>query len=102
MTGHSSTAQAAELSQHGGGHGSGHGGGGGQNFRGNGGGHQGGGHNSFQGHNFRASHGFSHTYWGYGFHRTYPQYYVTYYYEPVNICETYYFDEGAWFCFTGY
>jgi hypothetical protein len=96
-TNHTPTAQAAELSQHGGGHG-----GGGQNFRGNGGGHQGGGHNSFQGRNFHASHGFSHTYWGYGLHRTYPQYYVTYSYEPVNICETYYFDEGAWFCFTGY
>ena len=49
-----------------------------------------------------SSYGNSHTYWGYGFHRTYPQYYVTYYYEPVNICETYYFDEGAWFCFSGY
>jgi len=86
MTGHTSTAQAAELGQHGG-----HGG---PNFHG--------GHGSFQGRTFRASYGFSHQYWGWGFHRYYPQYYVTYYYEPVSICETYYFDEGVWFCFTGY
>ena len=101
-TNHPATAQAAELSQHGGNQGGGHNGSGGQNFRGNGGGHQGGGHGSFQGRNFRASYGFSHTYWGYGFHRTYPQYYVTYYYEPVSVCETYYFDEGVWYCFAGY
>ena len=56
----------------------------------------------FGGHQFRANHGFSHQYWGWGFHRSYPQYYVTYYYEPVSICETYYFDEGAWYCFVGY
>jgi hypothetical protein len=76
------TAQAAELGQHGGGHGGGHG--------------------SFQGRNYRSSYGFSHTYWGYGFHNYYPQYYVTYAYEPVSICETYYFDEGSWYCFAGY
>jgi hypothetical protein len=114
MTGHSATAQAAELSQHGGGHGGGgHGGGaqfngghngGGHNGGGhNGGGHNGGGHHSFSGHRFHSSHSFSHTYWGWGFHRTYPQYYVTYYYEPVSICENYYFDDdgGAWYCFVG-
>jgi hypothetical protein len=106
---HTPTAQAAELGQHGGGHGGGNmgGGHGGNNGGGhNGGGHMGngngGGHSSFSGHNFHASHNFSHTYWGWGYHRYYPQYYVTYYYEPVDICETYYFDEGAWFCFTGY
>lgn len=87
VTSQTPTAQAAELGQHGGGHG-------GHNFHGQ--------HSSFHGRNFRASYGFSHQYWGYGFHRSYPQYYVTYFYEPVNICETYYFDEGAWFCFTGY
>ena len=86
MTNQTPTAQAAELGQHGG-----HGG---HNFNG--------GHGSFHGRNFRASHGFSHQYWGWGYHRVYPQYYVTYYYEPVSICETYYFDEGAWFCFVGY
>src|SRR5215210_8654729 len=57
-TNHTSTAQAAEMAQHGGGQGGGHGGGhGGQNFRGNGGGHHGGGHGSFQGRNFRSAHG---------------------------------------------
>jgi hypothetical protein len=52
---------------------------------------------------YQSSNGFSHTYWGWGFHRYYPQYYVTYYYEPVSVCETYYFDEddGAWYCFVG-
>jgi hypothetical protein len=95
------TAQASELSQHGGGHG-GHGGGHGGGHMGNrhGGGHHGGGHGSFQGRNYRSSHGFS--YWGYGFHNYYPQYYVTYAYEPVSLCETYYFDAGAWYCFAGY
>ena len=120
MTGHASTAQAAELSQRGGGHGGGgnngggmqnsgggHNGGGNSNsFRSNNSGFsgQGGGHSSFSGHNFRSSYGFSHTYWGWGFHRTYPQYYVAYYYEPVSVCETYYFDdsESVWYCFTGY
>ena len=114
MTGHASTAQAAELSQRGGGHGGGgnmSGGHGGNNsgnnsFRSNNSGFsgQGSGHSSFSGHNFRSSYGFSHTYWGWGFHRYYPQYYVTYYYEPVSVCETYYFadDEGVWYCFTGY
>src|SRR5712691_11088885 len=78
MTGHASTAQAAELGQHGGGHGGGgHGGGGnmgggqnggGHNGGGNmGGGHNGGGHSSFSGHNFHSSYGFSHSYWGWGF-----------------------------------
>jgi hypothetical protein len=129
-----STAQAAELAQHGGGHG----GGGGnvqnlgsgsrnsgvQNSGNNGSNHNGGNNNGFQnnggnnhnsnsfhnngggfgGHQFRANYGFSHQYWGWGYHRFYPQYYVTYYYEPVSICETYYFDDddGAWYCFTGY
>jgi hypothetical protein len=120
MTNHTSTAQAAELSQRGGGHGGGgggHQGGGGHNGGGhNGGGHNGGGHmggqgghnggghGGFSGRNFRSSHGFSHTYWGWGLHRSYPQYYVAYYYEPVSVCETYYFadDEGAWYCFVGY
>ena len=103
MTNHTSTAQAAELSQHGGGHGGGGHNGGGQMGGGhNGEGHNGGGHGSFHGRNFRSAHGFSHTYWGWGFHNYYPQYYVTYYYEPVSICETYYFDEGAWYCFVGY
>jgi hypothetical protein len=119
-TNHTSTAQAAELSQHGGnrgghnggghnggGHnGGGHNGGGhnggGHMGNGHGGGHNGGGHGSFHGRNYRSSHGFSHTYWGYGFHNYYPQYYVTYAYEPVSICETYYFDEGSWYCFAGY
>ncbi len=95
-TNHTPTAQAAELSQHGGGHN-----GGGQNFRGNGGSHQGGEHGSFQGRNFHSSYGFSHSYWGYGFHNYYPQYYVTYYYEPVEVCATYYFDDGVWYCFNG-
>jgi hypothetical protein len=119
-TNHTPTAQAAELSQHGGGHGGGGGGrqgggghnggghnggghnGGGHMGNGHGGGHNGGGHGSFQGRHFRSSHGFSHSYWGYGFHNYYPQYYVTYAYEPVSLCETYYFDEGAWYCFVGY
>jgi hypothetical protein len=110
MTGHASTAQAAELSQHGGGH-QGGGNQGGHNGGNNGGGHMGGqgghnggGHQSFGGHRFHSSSSFSHTYWGWGFHRTYPQYYVTYYYEPVSVCENYYFDDddGAWYCFTGY
>jgi uncharacterized membrane protein len=102
-TNHTPTAQAAELSQHGGNQGGGHNGGGGQNFRGNGGGHQGGGHGSFQGRNYRSSYNFSHTYWGYGFHNYYPQYYVTYYYEPVSVCGSYYFDDddGVWYCFNG-
>jgi hypothetical protein len=87
LTGHTTTAQAAELAQHHGGHG-------GPNFHG--------GHGGFHGRNFRAAHGFSHQYWGWGFHRTYPQYYVAYYYEPVEVCSTYYFDEGVYYCFTGY
>jgi hypothetical protein len=108
MTGHASTAQAAELGQHGGGHGGGGhqgGGHGGNNGGGHmGGGHNGGGHQSFGGHRFHSSHSFSHSFWGWGFHRTYPQYYVTYYYEPVSVCENYYFDDGdgAWYCFVGY
>jgi uncharacterized membrane protein len=130
MTNHTPTAQAAELAQHGGGHGGsnnmsgghngggnnngGHNGGGnnngGHNGGGNnngghmGGGHNGGGHNSFGGHRFHASNSFSHSHWGWGFHRSYPQYYVTYYYEPVSVCENYYFDDddGAWYCFVGY
>jgi hypothetical protein len=131
-TNHTPTAQAAELSQHGGGHGGGgqgdghqgggHNGGGhnggGHNGGGhNGGGHNGGGHNggghmgnghggghnSFGGHRFHSSSSFSHSYWGWGFHHSYPQYYVTYYYEPVSVCENYYFDDdgGAWYCFVG-
>jgi hypothetical protein len=35
--------------------------------------------------------------------RYYPQYYVTYYYEPLRVCRSYYFDDddGAWYCFNG-
>ena len=115
-------AQAAELAQHGGGHqgggnmsnghqgggnnGGGQQGGGHQGGGNMGGGHQGGGNNGggFGGHQYHMAHGFSHQYWGWGFHRSYPQYYVTYYYEPVSVCETYYFDDddGAWYCFIGY
>jgi hypothetical protein len=117
-TSHTPTAQAAELSQHGGGHGGGGQGGGhqgggnnggghnggGHMANGNGGGHNGGGHSSFGGHRFHSSSSFSHSYWGWGFHNYYPQYYVTYYYEPVSVCENYYFDDdgGAWYCFVGY
>jgi hypothetical protein len=56
----------------------------------------------FQGHRFFAREGFSHRYWGWGYHRFYPQYYVSYAYEPVSVCSTYYFDDGVWYCFTGY
>ena len=59
-------------------------------------------HSSFHGHRFFARHGFSHRYWGWGYHRYYPAYYVTYAYEPVNVCATYYFDDGVWYCFSGY
>ena len=59
-------------------------------------------HGDFHGRRHFARHGFSHANWGWGFHRVYPQYYVTYVYEPVNVCEAYYFDDGVWFCFTGY
>ena len=54
------------------------------------------------GHNWHAPANYYHQYWGWGYHRYYPEYYVTYYYEPVSVCETYYFDEGAWYCFVGY
>ena len=92
------TAQAAELAQHGGGHGSfqHHDGGfrheGRRDFR-----------EEFRGHRFWHREGFEHRFWGWGFHRTYPQYYVSYAYEPVSLCSAYYFaeDEGVWYCFTG-
>ena len=103
-------AQAAELAQHGGGHQGGGNMGGHQGGGNNGGGHQGGGnmgggHNGggFGGHQYHMANGFHNQYWGWGYHRFYPQYYVAYYYEPVNVCETYYFDDddGAWYCFVG-
>ena len=70
----------------------------------NGGGHNGGGHHGgFHGHSYHSAHNFYHTYWGWGYHTYYPQYYVTYVYEPVEICETYYFVDGGavWYCFVG-
>jgi hypothetical protein len=79
MTGSVATAQAAELAQPDAQH-----------------------HGSFRGQRFFARHGFSHRYWGWGYHRYYPAYYVTYVYEPVSVCDTYYFDDGVWYCFTGY
>jgi hypothetical protein len=99
MAGQTATAQAAELAQHCGGYGdgSGHHSGGRRGLR-----HCGSpsGHASFSGHIFHTVEGFSHRYWGWGFHRTHPQYYVAYYYEPVSVCENYYFDDdGAWYCF---
>ncbi len=58
---------------------------------------------SFRGHRFFARDGFRHQFWGWGFHRFYPEYYTVYYYEPVNVCSAYYFDdsEGVWYCFAG-
>ncbi len=58
---------------------------------------------SFRGHRYFAREGFYHQFWGWGFHRLYPEYYTVYYYEPVNVCSAYYFDdsEGVWYCFTG-
>ena len=73
------TAQAAELAQHGGGHGTfqHHDGGfrheGRRDFR-----------EEFRGHRFWNREGFEHRYWGWGYHRFYPQYYVSYSYEPVS------------------
>jgi hypothetical protein len=96
------TAQAAELGQHGGhgGHGGGHSGHGGSVHNNGGFRHHGGG---FHGHRFWHREGFEHRFWGWGFHRTYPQYYVSYAYEPVSVCSAYYVaeDEGVWYCFTG-
>ncbi len=60
-------------------------------------------HMDWHGHRHFARHGFHHRYWGWGYHRLYPAYYTAYYYEPVNVCSAYYFDDdsGVWYCFTG-
>jgi len=79
MTGGTPTAQAAELAQPDAHH-----------------------RDGFHGQRFFARHGFHHRYWGWGYHRFYPAYYVIYNYEPVSVCDTYYFDDGVWYCFTGY
>jgi hypothetical protein len=113
LPGQTPAAQAAELAQPAAGP-NGPGGPGGQmNVGGNHhGGHNGGpmssgrwhnGGGNWNGHRYFSPSNFSHNYWGWGYARLYPQYYTTYYYEPVNVCSAYYFDDddGVWYCFAG-